>query len=113
MSIDGRVPPVGGSLSGETTLSIEANGRTIEAKLDDGVPEREMWNGQIEFVLACVGQCIGLGNVVRFPYLCYRNGGGESRESASVCVEGIVDVFCLGPGCLFVCFLCLLSLIHI
>lgn len=79
MSIDGRVPPVGGSLSGETTLSIEANGRTIEAKLDDGVPEREMWNGQVEFVLACVGQCIGLGNVVRFPYLCYRNGGGERR----------------------------------
>ncbi|XP_070193463.1 sodium- and chloride-dependent GABA transporter 1-like [Littorina saxatilis] len=76
MTIDGRVPPVGGSLSRETTLSIEANGRTIETKLDDGIPEREMWNGQVEFILACVGQCIGLGNVVRFPYLCYRNGGG-------------------------------------
>ncbi|XP_055882948.1 sodium- and chloride-dependent GABA transporter 1-like [Biomphalaria glabrata] len=51
------------------------NGRAIEAKLED-TPERELWTGKIEFVLACVGQCIGFGNVWRFPYLCYKNGGG-------------------------------------
>nr|KAG5706414.1 hypothetical protein BaRGS_033175 [Batillaria attramentaria] len=75
MNMDGRVPPIGCSLSADSNIPMEANGRTIEAKLDD-IPARENWNGQIEFVLACVGQCIGLGNVVRFPYLCYRNGGG-------------------------------------
>ncbi|ESN90549.1 hypothetical protein HELRODRAFT_166229 [Helobdella robusta] len=39
-------------------------------------PERGAWGGKLEFILTCIGSAVGLGNVWRFPYLLFRNGGG-------------------------------------
>lgn len=37
---------------------------------------RERWDKRAAFVVAAIGSAIGLGNVWRFPYMAYSNGGG-------------------------------------
>lgn len=37
---------------------------------------REVWNNRVGFILAAIGSSVGLGNIWRFSYVAYENGGG-------------------------------------
>ena len=45
-----------------------------EDEKDSG--KRQRWMNGWTFVIAAIGSAIGLGNFWRFPYLCYKHGGG-------------------------------------
>ena len=38
--------------------------------------ERSTWGTRAGFIMAAVGSAVGLGNIWRFPYVAYENGGG-------------------------------------
>lgn len=39
-------------------------------------PRNEFFNSRNYFILAAIGSAVGLGNIWRFPYVAYSNGGG-------------------------------------
>ncbi|XP_046548879.1 sodium- and chloride-dependent creatine transporter 1-like [Haliotis rubra] len=38
--------------------------------------QRDSWSRHLDYMLTMVGYCVSLGNLLRFPYICNRNGGG-------------------------------------
>ncbi|HEC81692.1 MAG TPA: sodium-dependent transporter, partial [Thermoplasmatales archaeon] len=38
--------------------------------------KQEHWDSRFAFIMAAIGSAVGLGNVWRFPFVCYKNGGG-------------------------------------
>nr|XP_006628644.1 PREDICTED: sodium- and chloride-dependent GABA transporter 2-like isoform X2 [Lepisosteus oculatus] len=64
-----------GNLQTGAQCEPPVQGNRLEQK-GQKIQERGQWANKREFILAVAGQIVGLGNMWRFPYLCYKNGGG-------------------------------------
>ncbi|XP_026317520.1 sodium-dependent nutrient amino acid transporter 1-like [Hyposmocoma kahamanoa] len=51
------------------------NDAGAESQARDG-GNRQKWSNPTEFLMSCIATSVGLGNVWRFPYVAYHNGGG-------------------------------------
>lgn len=54
--------------------SIISNRATVAEEGEE--PQRQQWDNPLEFLMSCISMSVGLGNVWRFPFTAYENGGG-------------------------------------
>ncbi|XP_022916737.1 sodium-dependent nutrient amino acid transporter 1-like isoform X4 [Onthophagus taurus] len=47
-----------------------------EKSLKKSALTKEVWSHELQFLMSCIAMSVGLGNIWRFPFTAYQNGGG-------------------------------------
>lgn len=69
-------------LKGNSLEMPNQDNRLVTKTTKTQLLDRGQWANKLEFLLAVAGTLVGLGNLWRFPYLCYKNGGGKQDASS-------------------------------
>eukprot|EP00099_Drosophila_melanogaster_P016487 NP_572219.1 nutrient amino acid transporter 1 [Drosophila melanogaster] len=69
------VQPSNGSSNGSGNGATNA-ASTEKTDAEKPTAERTNWGNGLEFLMSCISVSVGLGNVWRFPFTAYENGGG-------------------------------------
>ncbi|KAF2901807.1 hypothetical protein ILUMI_04380 [Ignelater luminosus] len=60
---------------GDHTKTVQ-NGNGPVAITIEKEENRAQWGHSMEFLMSCIAMSVGLGNIWRFPFIAYQNGGG-------------------------------------
>lgn len=78
----------------QQTKIVIAGSEQQQQQQEQGKPQ-EQWGNGLEFLFSCISLSVGLGNIWRFPYIAFQNGGG------TFVIPYLIALLVIGRPCYF------------